>query len=423
MNLRSHPLRIFAWSSAWLALTPALSGCGADNDAATVALKSGDITTWAGDGTQGHDGGGHDRLKSWLNQPMGLRFADDGSAVLADWNNHAVRRVTPSGLLENVIGEDFPGDWPCQMPGDAANCDVPLTGAVACTELNLNHPTDTVFDGTDGSFYVAAWHNHKVLRYDAGTGEVTVVAGGQKPGFVGDGGPAQGALLNFPSSLALQADGGLLIGDERNNRIRRIAPDQDRTITTVVGAAAAMGTDADGVPATQVQLSFTTTAEVSGADNPPPGGAIILTGDGALLVADTFHHCIRRVDPGSDGVVGTGDPAEELVTTVAGTCGSAGYAGDGGAATEALLSRPFGIAMAPDGALHVADTANHVVRRVDASSGEIATVAGTGALGFSGDGGPATAARLHDPYDVTFDSAGDLFVVDTLNNRVRRVVR
>ena len=422
MNLRSLPLRVFAWPYTLLALTPALTGCG-NHEASTPALKSGDITTWAGDGTQGHDGGGHDRLESWLNQPMGLRFAADGSALVADWNNHTVRRVTPSGSLENVIGQDFPGDWPCQIPGDAANCDVPLNGVMACTELNLNHPTATVFDGANGSFYVAAWHNHKVLRYDARTGEVTIVAGGQKPGFAGDGGPAQGALLNFPSSLALQSDGGLLVGDERNNRIRRIAPDPDRTITTVVGAAAGMGTNADGVPATEAQLSFTTTEEVSGADNPPPGGAIILASDGALLIADTFHHCVRRIDPGSDGVVGTGKPEEELLTTVAGTCGSAGYAGDGGPATKALLSRPFGIATAPDGALYIADTANHAVRRVDASSGEIATAAGTGVLGFSGDGGPATAARLRAPYDVTFDAAGDLYVVDTFNNRVRRVAR
>lgn len=406
----------------FLALALATVGCGND-DASTAALRSGDITTWAGDGTQGHDGDGNFRLQSWLNQPTSLRFAADGSALIVDWNNHAVRRVKLDGTLENVIGQTWPGDWPCQSPGDDANCEVALDGSVAASVLNLNHPTSLVWDGDDGSFYLAAWHNHKIERYSAQSGEVTVVAGGQKPGFFGDDGPAQAALLNFPSSLALQADGSLLVSDERNNRVRRIDAEGDRVIATAVGCAPAVAVDADDIPATQLLLELTTAAEVSGADNPPPGGAITLGSDGALFVADTFHHCVRRIDAGADGLIGRGDAEAEIVTTVAGTCGESGYAGDGGPATQARLTRPFGVALGPDGALYIADTYNHAVRRVDLESGEISSVAGTGAPGFSGDGGPATAAKLREPYDITFDERGDLFVVDTQNNRIRRVVR
>jgi sugar lactone lactonase YvrE len=405
-----------------LSLCPALLACGDDAASSARALRAGEITTWCGDGTQGHDGDGHPLSETWLNQPTALRFGPDGTALIVDWNNHAIRRVTNAGTVENVIGQPLPGDWPCQQPDEPASCEVALTEPLAASELHLNHPTDVAWDGHDGSFYLAAWHNHKIQHYDANSRQVSNVAGSQRPGFAGDDGPGRDALLNFPSSILVQHDGGLLIGDERNNRIRRIASDAERSIRTVVGAAAPDADDADGRAATQTLLKLTTSEEVSGADNPPPGGGIALSADGALYLADTFHHCIRRVEPGPDGLVGVGDPFEETVSTVAGVCGTSGYEGDGGPADQALLSRPFGVEVGPDDALYIADTFNHAVRRVDAA-GEITTVAGTGAFGFSGDGGPAKAARLRGPHGITFDETGDMYVVDTLNNRIRRVVR
>lgn len=402
-------------------LTSSLVGCSDSSPAPTRELAPGHIATWAGDGTQGNDGDGHPLASSWLNQPTGLSFAADGTALIIDWNNHSVRQSTPEGSLRTLIGTALPGDWPCQDPTDTSKCDVPLDAAMPATELRLNHPTAAVLTGDDGDFFLAAWHNHKILHYDARREQVTIVAGGQKPGSTGDGGPAQAALLNFPASVVLQSDGGLLVADERNNRIRRIEPDGDRRISTVVGAAPAMGTDEDGLPATQTLLLLTTTDEVSGSDNPPPGGGLALDVDGSLLISDTFHHCVRRVAPGPDGLVGVGDPADEVVSTVAGTRGSAGYAGDGDSATKALLARPFGIQLGPDGALYIADSYNHVVRKVSPDDAIIETVVGTGTPGFSGDGGPASAARIRDPYGVTFDQSGSLYVVDTRNNRIRRV--
>lgn len=396
--------------------------CSGNGPAATKPLASGDITTWAGDGTQGNDGDQHALVDSWLNQPMALRFDGDSTAWIADWNSHCVREVTAKGTLETVIGEALPGDWPCQNPEDPASCEVGLGGEISGRELRLNHPIGIEPDPA-GGFYLAAWHNHKLLHYDAHAGEVTIVAGAQRPGFAGDGGPASSALLNFPAAVAIQTDGGLLVADERNNRVRRIEPDGDRLIATVVGVAPMMGMDADGLPATSTRLMLTTTDEAAGSDNPPPGGNILLEEDGALLIADTFHHCVRRVAPGEDGLVGVGDPAEERVSTLAGTCGASGYDGDGGAAEAARVNRPFGLARGPDRALYIADTFNHVVRRVDPESGEITTVAGTGEPGFSGDGGPATAARLRQPYNITFDRDGNLYVVDTQNNRIRQIAR
>jgi DNA-binding beta-propeller fold protein YncE len=402
-----------------------IQSCGSSADEpADDRARSGDIVTWAGTGTQGHNGANRHRLQSWLNQPMEIVFASDGTALILDWNNHALRRVNEDEILVNVVGLDFPGDWPCQVPGDSHHCEMPLSGAMGASQLALNHPMDVAFDGGTGAFFIAAWHNHKVLYCTASTEEIRVLAGAQKPGGSGDGGPSEAALLNFPASLVQQSDGSLLVSDERNNRIRRISRDPSGAISTVAGVLAGQGSDGDGVPATLARLALTTALEVSGADNPPPGGGLALDGAGALYVTDTFHHCVRRVRPGADGVIGTGDTGEEIMETVAGVCGAiGGYSGDGAAATSAELNRPFDVEIGPDGALYIADTGNHRVRRVDLESGTIATIAGTGQPGFSGERSPAIEAKLREPYGVAFDPRGDLLIVDTLNNRVRQVIR
>lgn len=411
----------------------AATACGSSDTATTPQAappEPGSLVTWAGTGAQGHDDGSHFRTESWLDQPMELAFVKDGTALIVDWNNHCVRRVDESGKLTDIIGTPLPGDWPCQDPTMASNptdCAVPLSGTVSGTDLSLNHPMDVAVND-DGSFFLAAWHNHKVEHYDASTKDVSVVAGQQKPGvgLAGDGGPASAALLNFPSSLVKESDGGLLVSDERNNRIRRIAPDQ--TISTVAGVVPpAMGPNPgvldDGVPATTALLALTTSDKLLGADNPPPGGAIALGGDGTLYIADTFHHCIRSVSPGSDGVVGTGSVDEELIKTIAGTCGQSGYSGDDGPATSALMNKPFDLEIGPkDGALYVADTENHVVRKIDLGSGEIHAVAGTGEFGYSGEALPAKKSKLREPYGLAFDGKGVLYIVDTGNNRIREIV-
>jgi hypothetical protein len=404
------------------------TACGSGDEAPPAGPPpSGSLVTWAGDGRQGHDEGSHQRLESYLDQPMEVAFAKDGTALIVDWNNHCVRHVDKQGMVHDMIGTPMPGDWPCQDPTMAADpsaCAVPLDGTVSGLDLSLNHPMDVVLDD-DGSFALAAWHNHKVEHYDAGSKLVNIVSGQQKPGPGGDGGPASAANLNFPSSLARQSDGGLLISDERNNRIRRIAPDGN--IATVAGVVPpAMGPNpgvtTDDVPATTALLALTTSDKLTGADNPPPGGAIALAEDGTLYIADTFHHCIRSVAPGADGIVGAGPADEETIKTVAGTCGTSGYSGDGGSALEAELNQPFDIELGPDGALYVADTENHVVRKIDLDKNQIDAVAGTGEFGYSGEALTATKSKLREPYGLAFDAKGTLFIVDTMNNRIREIV-
>jgi ribosomal protein S11 len=241
----------------------------------------------------------------------------------------------------------------------------------------------------DGGFLIADTFNHRVRRVSP-AGTITTVAGTGAAGFSGDGGPAVAAELDSPDGVAATADGGFLIADTFNNRVRRVSP--AGTITTVAGTGTA-GFSGDGGPATAAELS----APV----------AVAATADGGFLIADANNNRVRRASP-----AGT-------ITTVAGT-GTAGFSGDGGPATAAEISDPEGVAATADGGFLIADTANNRVRRVS-PAGTITTVAGTGTAGFSGDGGPAIAAELDSPEGVAATADGGFLIADTGNNRVRRV--
>jgi len=397
------------------------AGCGSSSGSPTIL--AGAIGTWMGDGTQGYDGDGNVPAQSWLNQPTDLTFGPDGHAYIVDWNNHRIRRLRADGTLETFIGQKLPGDWNCENPADPTNCTVPMTETIPCSELALNHPMAIKF-AVDATGYLAAWHNHKLEAFDPGLSRVHIVAGGQAPGYAGDRGPAAASRLNFVDSVAVDKNGNVYIGDERNRRVRRIGTDEARTILDVAGTSPAppsSGYAGDGGPATEARLALAPYTVVDGADNPPPGGAMVLGLDGALYVSDTFNHCIRKISPGRDGIVGDGDPAEEIITTLAGTCTTSGASGDGGPAAKALLNLPEDLEFGPDGKLYVADTGNSVVRRIDLGTGTIERVAGTGKAGYSGDYGSPLQAQLDSPYGLAFDAAGNLYIADTLNNRIRIV--
>jgi hypothetical protein len=224
----------------------------------------------------------------------------------------------------------------------------------------------------------------------AATGTISTIAGSDPFGdFSGDGGPATAAALNEPAGAAAMPDGGYLIADAGNDRVRRVFA--DGTINTVAGSGN-VGDSGDGGPATA-------------ADFRDPLGVAALP-DGGFLVADGLAGRVRRVSP--DGTI----------TTVAGN-GTRGLSGDGGAATAAELFDPRGLAVMPDGGFLIAD-GDYVVRRVF-PDGTITTVAGTGTPGFSGDGGPATAAQLNLPHSVAVTPDGGFLIADTGNRRVRRV--
>ncbi len=280
------------------------------------------------------------------------------------------------GCIETVAGTGTAG-----YGGDGG----PATGA------QLNGVYGVAADAS-GNLLLAGWNSHRVRRTDAG-GTIATVAGTGVAGFAGDGGAATAARLDGPYHAVADGAGNLYVADTRNHRVRRVDA-ADGTIATIAGTGTA-GYGGDGGAATAAQLN-----------NPV---RLALDGAGNLYVADSGNHRVRRVDA-----------ADGTVSTVAGT-GDPGSAGDGGAATAAQLFAPYGLAVDGAGNLFIADTFNHRVRRVDAASGNIATVAGTGISGFGGDGGAATAAQLDGPHDVAVDTAGNLYVADATNHRVRRV--
>ncbi len=224
-----------------------------------------------------------------------------------------------------------------------------------------------------------------------GQGPITTVAGNGNPGFSGDGGPATSATLQLPAGVAVDAANNLYIADSGNNRVRKVTPAGN--ITTVAGNGLP-GFSGDGGPAARASLTY------------PSGLAADAAGN--LYIADTYNYLIRKVD-----TAGT-------ITTVAGN-GIIGFSGDGGPATSARLAYPSGVAVDASGNLYIADTYNYRIRKVD-TAGTITTVAGNGIIGFSGDGGPAANAQLNGPVDVAADTAGNLYIADAGNNRIRKVV-
>jgi hypothetical protein len=305
-----------------------------------------------------------------LNAPFGVAATPDGGFLIADTSDNRVRRVAPDGTIATVAGTGTAG-----FSGDGG----PATAA------QLNFPAGVVAYG--GGFLIADANNQRVRLVMPG-GTITTVAGTGTAGFSGDGGPATSANLAGPKGLALTGDGGFLIADTSNQKVRRVAP--DGTIATVAGTT--QGLSGDGGPATAAQLNFPT--------------GVAATADGGFLIADSNNNRVRRVAPGG------------TITTAAGT--TAGFSGDGGPATAAQLMLTSGIASTADGGFLIADTSNQRVRRVS-PGGTITTVAGTGAFGFSGDGGSAIAAQLNFPRGVAATGEGGFLIVDNNNNRIRFV--
>jgi sugar lactone lactonase YvrE len=356
-------------------------GCGGTPGRECLEVP-GNICPFAGSGKAGVGAEGEPASQTELFQPMDAAVGPGGEVFVVDWNNHRVRAVDAGGVIRTVIGTGRIGDG---LDGPA-------------TSVDLYQPTDLAFDA-EGRALLAAWRNHQVMRLSK-DGELTTVAGSGKRGFEGDGALATLAKLDLPSSVAVGPDGALFVADQGNRRVRRVGP--DGRITTVAGTGDP-GFGGDGGPATQAQLDSPAGQSAS------PSGKLAVGGDGVLYLADSGNHRVRRVGP--DG----------LVTTVAGT-GEAAFGGDGGPATQAALSRPTDVALAPDGSLYVADTDNSCIRRIGPDA-VITTAAGVcGQAGDEGDGGPATSARLQRPFGIHVDPEGRLFIADTFNHRIRVVV-
>ena len=265
-----------------------------------------------------------------------------------------------------------------------------VTAGIGCA-------TGLAFDQA-GNLYVSDLLNGSIRRI-GGNGVITTVVGG---GSGTDGGPALGASIAYPMDVVFDAGGNMYILDSGNRQIRKV--DTQGIISTVAGDGST-GFSGDGGPAIAAEFDFTW-------GDPPSAPAMAIGPDGNLYIADSSNGRVRKIDQ------------KGIITTIAGKDGPK-VSGDGGPATQAVLGRPTGLAFDAAGNLFIATAdsdsiLNSSIRRVDAR-GIITTVAGTGKDGFGGDGGPATAAELYYPWGMAFDQAGNLYVADAGNARVRRI--
>jgi DNA-binding beta-propeller fold protein YncE len=338
------------------------------------------INTIAGTGIAGVNGDGLAPLETNLYLPQDVTVGPDGLLYLADWNNHRIRRIR-DGVIETVAGTGELGD---AQDGDAL-------------AAQFNHPTNVCFDA-NGDMIIAAWHNSLVKRLDFETGQLVNLAGTGARSFGGDGGPGNDAKLDLPSAVVVDSNGNIIIADQGNYRLRILEP--NGIINTFAGTGTP-GAGGDEGRAIDAQLN------APKGQSAPPASRIAIDARNRVYIADTGNHKIRMIDE-------TG-----VIHTVAGS-GERGYGGDGGTALAARLDTPSDVAVAPNGSLYIADTMNNAIRLVK-PNGIIETFAGTGARGFSGDGGPAAAAELDRPYGIDLAANGDVYIADTHNHRLRKV--
>ena len=442
-------------------LAMALVACAGGPDPGSsprlLPRQPGTIVTVAGTGTGGFSGDGGFAVAAALEGPAGLAVDPAGNLYVADRLNNRVRKVSPLGVISTVAGNgssQFSGDG---GPG---------------VEASLHSPSALAVDPA-GHLYIADTAHHRV-RSLAPDGTISTVAGVGVPGFSGDDGPATTAAMDSPAGLAFDRGGNLYISDSGNNRVRRVTP--GGTISTLAGDGA-RDFSGDGGPATLASLHTPHDLAVDGAGNlyvavrgnrvravSPDGTISTVAGDGRgdfsgdggpaaaaslrdnhglavdaagnLYIADSGNHRVRKVSP------------EGTISTVAGV-GTGGSPRDGAPATTAFLDRVRTLALNRAGDLFVAELGTDRVRKVvgladmvprpatartrapaavvptppaqASGPGTIATLAGSGEKGFSGDGGPAMSARLNYPLGVAVDGAGAVYVADSFNGRVRRI--
>ncbi|HEV7347806.1 NHL repeat-containing protein [Telluribacter sp.] len=397
-----------------------------------VSVRENKISTMAGTGTAGHNGDGKAATSAHLNMPAGVAVDASGNIYIADSGNHRIRKVATNGVISTIAGNGTLG-----YNGDA----MPATNA------RLNSPIAVAVDAK-GNIFIADHWSFRVRKVDGKDGNISTITGNGNDRFGGDGGVASNASISLPSGVAIDAAGSLLITDKGNLRIRKVSI-TDGTIRTVAGSGNP-GFCGDGGTA------------VSACFSNPTG--ITVDKKGNVYLVDQGNQRVRMITPkgvvstvagnGKDGFTGDGEPATSaslryptevtvdaagniyisdsntnrirkvnatsgIISTVAGN-GLYGYSGDGGPATSASIHHPSGLAFDARGNLYIAEYWSHCVRKVT-PDGIISTVAGTGSEGFSGDGSSATRAQLKNPTDVAVDGSGNIYISDRGNHRIRKV--
>ena len=396
-----------------------------------VTAAPGAITTVAGTGEPGCSGDGGPAAQATLNEPKSVTVAGT-FLYIADAENHRIRKVDlATGVITTVAGlgtadavatpvappqpapaedELDPLADPVKTKDDKVVQLADQSGTVRflvgttekgrfrgdggpAAKATLNFPSAVAVDGK-GTLYIADTFNHRVRIVEAATGLIRTLAGTGAARFTGDGWPPDKYALNEPAALALdESRGRLYIADLGNFRVRML--ELKTGILSTYAGSGVQEYDGDGQPAKQAGMTG-------------PSG-LALDAEGHLFIADTFSGRIRKVD------VGTG-----LISTVAGDGTEYRYQGVPNEFSTGL-ARPASIALAADGTLYITDSDNHLIRKWNPRSKIITAIAGNGAAQFAGDGGPAAKCSLNNPVGVARDSAGNLYIADTFNHRIRMI--
>jgi len=359
------------------------------------------ISTVAGDGTAGYNGDDILATSAELYYPdYGVAVDGAGNVYIGDSDNYRVRKVTAStGIITTVAGDGTYG-----YNGDN----------IPATEAELDAPEGVAVDSA-GNIYIADFWNCRIRKVTASTGYISTVAGDGTCGYNGDNITATSAELYHPNNVAVDSAGNIYIADSGDYRVRKVTASTGK-ISTVAGDGT-YGFSGDNGPATSAELYF------------PDGLAVDSSGN--IYIADYWNDRIRVVNTGSTArtiatvVIQAGD-----IATVAGdgygSPNSGGFSGDNGPATKAELYFPTGVALDSAGNIYISDGDNGRIREVIASTGIITTVAGGGTgctdqTDSVGDGCPATSAKIPQPWGVTLDSAGKIYIVDIDDSRIREV--
>ena len=369
-----------------------LAACAAAAVALAQTPPAYTIDTVAGSGPVGglgsYGGDGGPAVSARLSRPNGVAADSAGNIFITDAGNNRIRKIdTVSGTVSTVAGN---GDFGYGGDGGPA------------ASARLNTPSGIAVDGA-GNIFIADSGNYRIRKVDADSGIISTVAGNGEAApreedsaegnSSGDGGPAVAARLGNPVSIAADGAGNLFIADSGNHSIRKV--DADSGVISTVAGNGQYGYGGDDGPAAEAALHSPLSVAFDGAGN--------------LLIADTLNNRIRKVDTDSG-----------VISTVAGN-GVGGGGGDGGPATDAQLFQPNGIVADGSGNIFIADAGNNRIRKIDTVSGAVSTVAGNGVFGYGGDDGPAADAQFNFPLNIAADGAGNLFIADYGNHRIRRL--
>jgi uncharacterized protein (TIGR03437 family) len=343
---------------------------------------AGQTSIIAGTGTADFSGDGGPAIKAAVKDPNGIAVDSQDNIYTAELNNDRVRKITTDGIINTIAGSGGLGS----------------TGDGGPALKALINPIGVTVDRAGNVF--AADYNSKAIRRIDTTGIINTILGNNGYRGVPDGTPATNAFFLYPQGIALDGKGGLIVADTDAHRLRRVAtgPDGKTAVISVFAGSGTQGCCADGGAATAALMAYPRSP--------------VADSNGNIYFADSGNHMVRKV--GTDG----------KITDVAGPdrFGNIGaFDGDGGPATKAHLNYPMFVALDKSGVLYIADTNNHVIRKVTAD-GNISTVAGTGgSYGYSGDGGQATAAKLYSPRGIAFDASNNMYIADAFNEVIRKV--